>query len=178
METTEEDSRFSSLPVCNLIEDIDHYITLNGEGLPKLAIQRFESTMEQYKECEERLREHRARLILRKEEIATSLKLCDLLEKAGEECRHVRMQFPLCDNVQVRASVPPTDRVILMLGASTMVEFTFDEARQHLQKETERITAKLAELESRMDFLREQITVMELNVARIRNYVVLAALNE
>uniref|UniRef100_A0A5S6QHQ8 Prefoldin subunit 3 n=1 Tax=Trichuris muris TaxID=70415 RepID=A0A5S6QHQ8_TRIMR len=175
MTSVEDDIRFSSVPVCKLIEDVDSYITLNGEGLPKLAIQRFESSMEQYKDCEERLREHRARLLLRKEEIAASLKLCDLLEKAHKESRNVNTQFPLCDNVQVRATVPPTDRVILMLGASTMVEFTFDEARAHLRKETNRLTSKVAEFESRLDFLREQITVMELNVARIRNYVILRA---
>lgn len=51
-----------------------------------------------------------------------------------------------------------------------MVEYTFDEALQLLTKNLESAEYNLRELNEDLEFLKDQITTTEVNIARIFNY--------
>ena len=78
--------------------------------------------------------------------------------------------FVLSDSVYAVAEVPPTDTVYLWLGANVMLEYSIDEAERLLKKNQETASTNLKQVEADMDFLREQITTMEVNMARVYNW--------
>jgi prefoldin subunit 5 len=51
-----------------------------------------------------------------------------------------------------------------------MVEYTFDEAIALLTKNVENCRANLITIEKDLDFIKDQITTTEVNIARIFNY--------
>jgi hypothetical protein len=57
------------------------------------------------------------------------LSVCASQEDAATMTTH----FNISDNVFAKAEVPPADRVCLWLGASVMVEYTYDEAERLLK---------------------------------------------
>ena len=59
--------------------------------------------------------------------------------------------------------------VMLWLGANTMVEFPFDEAKQLLESNLKNGRENVTNLEKDLDFLKTQITTMEVNLARVHN---------
>ena len=63
----------------------------------------------------------------------------------------------------------------LWLGANLMVEYTYDEAIKLLGKNLANAELKIKETEDDMDFLKDQITTTEVNLARIYNQGVLNA---
>ena len=79
-------------------------------------------------------------------------------------------KFLLSDQVYAKAVVPPTSRVCLWLGANTMLEYDIDEAEELLVKNLGDAKTGLATLEDDMDYLRDQITTTEVNMARIYNW--------
>uniref|UniRef100_A0A8C7KHC3 Prefoldin subunit 3 n=1 Tax=Oncorhynchus kisutch TaxID=8019 RepID=A0A8C7KHC3_ONCKI len=78
--------------------------------------------------------------------------------------------FLLADNVYCKASVPPTDKVCLWLGANVMLEYDIDEAQSLLEKNLATASRNLDSLEEDLDFLRDQFTTTEVNMARVYNW--------
>lgn len=78
--------------------------------------------------------------------------------------------FRLSDALFVRARVPSTEKVSLWLGANVMLEYDTPEAEALLRKNYETAKSSLAQLDTDTDFLRDQITTTEVNMARIYNY--------
>ena len=62
-----------------------------------------------------------------------------------------------------------TGKVGLWLGANVMVEYTYDDALVLLGKNLANAQAKIAETDGDMDFLKDQITTTEVNMARVYN---------
>lgn len=64
-----------------------------------------------------------------------------------------------------------TGTVMLWLGANTMVEFPFQDAKQLLENNLKNGRENVANLEKDLDFLKTQITTMEVNLARVHNEI-------
>ena len=82
----------------------------------------------------------------------------------------IETKFLLSDQVYAKAVVPPTSRVCLWLGANTMLEYDIGEAEELLVKNLGDAKSSLEKLEDDMDFLRDQITTTEVNMARVYNW--------
>lgn len=78
--------------------------------------------------------------------------------------------YQLSDNIYTRAKVPPTSTVCLWLGANCLLEYTLEEATELLTKNETNATSMLASIEEDLLFLRDQITTVEVNIARCHNY--------
>ena len=70
------------------------------------------------------------------------------------------------------ANISNVDKVCLWLGANVMMEFTFEEAEELLNKNLKTATENLAVVEQQLSFLRDQITTSEVNIARVYNHEV------
>ncbi|PSN34373.1 Prefoldin subunit 3 [Blattella germanica] len=90
--------------------------------------------------------------------------------KRCENPKEIESQFMLSEQVYVKAVVPPTDKVCLWLGANVMLEYTLQDAMDLLVKNIESAKKNLGYVEHDLDFLRDQFTTTEVNMARVYNW--------
>ena len=95
------------------------------------------------------------------------LKLIRVRSAAGQE---MRTNFLLSDEVYMQALVPATDRINLWLGANVMLSYPVDEAEQLLRRNLETAERNLLQIDVDLDYLRDQITTTEVNMARVYNW--------
>lgn len=103
-------------------------------------------------------------------EIKQTLEILKYMQKKKESTSSLETRFLLADNLYCKASVPPTDKVCLWLGANVMLEYDIDEAQALLEKNLLTATKNLDSLEEDLDFLRDQFTTTEVNMARVYNW--------
>ena len=93
-----------------------------------------------------------------------------LKQKYDGDDKEVDSNFLVSDNIWAKAKIPNnTGKVGLWLGANVMVEYNFADALQLLAKNLSNAQTKLAETEDDLDYLKEQSTTMEVNIARVYN---------
>jgi len=80
--------------------------------------------------------------------------------------------FELNDTLYARANIPATEEVYLWLGANVMLSYSVDEAATLLKGRLEAAKESLHNCEEDLDFLRQQVTTLEVNTARLYNYEV------
>ena len=80
--------------------------------------------------------------------------------------------FPLSDTLYARAHIHPTTTsdVYLWLGANVMVAYPLAEAEELLADKERKARQSLGECEEDLEFLRVQITTLEVATARVYNW--------
>ena len=104
-------------------------------------------------------------------EIKRTLEMVAMLkQKHDGEQKEVETNFLISDNIWAKAKLPnDTGKVGLWLGANVMVEYTFADALALLSKNLANAQTKLTETEDDLDYLKDQLTTMEVNIARTYN---------
>ena len=126
---------------------------------------------QKYKYMEQSIMRSRQSLKVKLPDIKKTLEMVAMLKSKydGDE-KELKTNFLLSDNIWTKATVPNTSgKVGLWLGANVMVEYTYEEALKLLGKNLANAEQKLKETEQDMDFLKDQITTTEVNLARIYN---------
>lgn len=81
--------------------------------------------------------------------------------------------FLISDNVWAKAKIPnETGRVGLWLGANVMVEYNFEEALKLLERNLGNASTRIKSTEDDLNYLKDQITTTEVNIARVYNQTV------
>ena len=96
--------------------------------------------------------------------------MVQLLQRNNAEKRTVETDFILAHNLYARAEVPPTNNVGLWLGANVMLEYSLDQAEELLTKNHNQAKLTMEQTEKDLDFLKDQITTTEVNIARVYNW--------
>ncbi|KAH9766228.1 prefoldin subunit 3 [Citrus sinensis] len=78
--------------------------------------------------------------------------------------------FEVSEGIFSRARIEDKDSVCLWLGANVMLEYSCDEATVLLQKNLENAKASLEVLIADLQFLRDQVTITQVTVARVYNW--------
>ena len=78
--------------------------------------------------------------------------------------------FELNDTLYAKASIPHTEEVYLWLGANVMLSYPIDEAEELLKGKLQVAESSAEGCEEDLDFLREQITTLEVATARVYNW--------
>ena len=78
--------------------------------------------------------------------------------------------FELNDTLYAKAEVPATEEVYLWLGANVMLAYPLQEAVSLLQSKLSAAQTSLDNCEEDLDFLREQVTTLEVATARVYNW--------
>ena len=104
-------------------------------------------------------------------DIKKTLEMVVMLKKKHEaDNKSVETNFLVSDNIWAKAKIPnETGKVGLWLGANVMVEYSYDDALKLLAKNLASAEERLAEADSDIDYLKDQITTSEVNIARIYN---------
>jgi prefoldin subunit 5 len=130
---------------------------------------------QKYKYMESNLVRARMNLKVKLPDIKRTLEMvCMLKAKHESEDKSMNTNFLLADNIWAKAKIPnTTGNVGLWLGANVMVEYTYIEAVKLLGANLANAEAKIKETEADLDFLKDQLTTTEVNLARIYNQGVL-----
>ncbi|KAF6391020.1 VHL binding protein 1 [Rhinolophus ferrumequinum] len=151
-------------------EDVDSFMKQPGNETADVVLKKLDEQYQKYKFMELNLAQKKRRLKGQIPEIKQTLEILKYMQKKKESSSSLETRFLLADNLYCKASVPPTDKVCLWLGANVMLEYDIDEAQALLEKNLSTATKNLDSLEEDLDFLRDQFTTTEVNMARVYNW--------
>lgn len=156
------------IPKVIFIDNADAWVEKYGED-PLFA--QMNELYQKYKFMEGQLLRSRQNLRVKLPDIKKTLEMVVLLKKkADSDNKSVETNFLVSDNIWAKAKVPnTTGKVGLWLGANVMVEYGYDEALKLLAKNLASAEERLAEHDSDIDYLKDQITTTEVNIARVYN---------
>uniref|UniRef100_A0A8C3CAR9 Phosphatidylinositol-binding clathrin assembly protein n=1 Tax=Cairina moschata TaxID=8855 RepID=A0A8C3CAR9_CAIMO len=157
-------------PVSGTQEDVDSFMKQPGNETADVVLKKLDEQYQKYKFLELNLAQKKRRLKSQIPEIKQTLEILKHMQKKKESTNPMETRFLLADNLYCKASVPPTDKVCLWLGANVMLEYDIDEAQALLEKNLSTATRNLDSLEEDLDFLRDQFTTTEVNMARVYNW--------
>jgi len=103
-------------------------------------------------------------------ELKRTLEVVEMLEYKKEHKETLETTFELADTLYAHGEVEEVDEVHLWLGANTMLSYTIPEAKTLLNSKLVGIRQSQANAREDLEFLREQITVTEVNIARLFNW--------
>lgn len=129
---------------------------------------------QKYKFMESQLVRGRESLKIKLPDIKKTLETVKMLKEKNsqeeEEKKSFDTNFLISDNIWAKAKVPnDTGKVGLWLGANVMVEYGFDEAMKILEANLKNAEVRLKQTEDDLNFLKDQITTTEVNIARTYN---------
>lgn len=158
------------IPEAVFVEDVDSFMKQPGNETADIVLKKLDEQYQKYKFMELNLAQKKRRLKGQIPEIKQTLEILKYMQKKKESTSSLETRFLLADNLYCKASVPPTDKVCLWLGANVMLEYDIDEAQALLEKNLLTATKNLDSLEEDLDFLRDQFTTTEVNMARVYNW--------
>lgn len=167
----EKTKSFAGIPEAAFVDDVDKFMALpENNGNVDQVLKKLDEQHSKYKFMEYNLASKRRRLRIQIPDLERSLDMIKILKKHQNATSDFETQFLLSDQVFMKASIPPTDKVCLWLGANVMLEYTLDDAMSLLAKNIETAKKNLSHVEHDLDFLRDQFTTTEVNMARVYNW--------
>ncbi|KVH90210.1 Prefoldin [Cynara cardunculus var. scolymus] len=144
------------IPAASFVEDVQIY--LNQLGLDVNSTLAFlQERLQQYKVVEMKLLAQQRDL---------QAKIPDI-----EKCLDALLtDFEASEGIYSRARVEDIDSVCLWLGANVMLEYSCEEATSLLRKNLENAKASLEVLIADLQFLRDQVTITQVTIARVYNW--------
>ena len=164
MTSVESNSR--GIPRAPFIEDVGAYLK---EENAEVALQKFQETISKYRFMEKHLEEKRKALSQKLPEMINNIRVIDQLKHTTKPTSTL---YELSDTVYANALIEPSSKVFLWLGANVMCEYDLEEASKLLSDKLNVIETNLETCQSDLDYLKEQVTTMEVNMARVYNYEV------
>ncbi|KAK7107917.1 prefoldin subunit 3-like [Littorina saxatilis] len=167
---TEVVENSSGIPQTKFLEEVDEFMKKPENDSAEQVLRRFDELHSKYKFMEYNLNAKKTRLKGQIPDIRTSLDIVKHLQSKKESPAPLESRFLLSDHLFAKAKIPPTDKVCLWLGANVMLEYTLDDAQDLLQKNLNAAITTLAQVEEDLGFLRDQMTTLEVNMARVYNF--------
>jgi len=156
------------IPEAIFLDDVDSYMA--KETSSETALQKLDEQYQKYKFMETNLVQKKMRLHTQVPDIKATLANLNCLKSKKDSAEPLRTQFMLSDQLFVNAKVPATDKVCLWLGANVMLEYDIDEAEELLTNNLSTAENNLNELADDLSYLRDQITTIEVSMARVYNW--------
>ncbi|CAF3343769.1 unnamed protein product [Rotaria socialis] len=170
--TTGGDSEHLGIPKAVFVDDVDSFMQQPENDSPDTVIRRLDDLGSKYRFMEMNLLQKKKRLRGKLPDIQICLDMIAQLRKYRDNDTDMKTNFLLSHNLYGKAIMPPTDKVCLWLGANVMLEYTLDEADELLRGNQSAAQKTLQKVVEDLDFLRDQITTTEVNMARLHNWTV------
>ncbi|ESR32598.1 hypothetical protein CICLE_v10005911mg [Citrus x clementina] len=157
------------IPAAQFVEDVQTFLSqLDLDVNSALAF--LQERLQQYKLVEMKLLAQQRDLQAKIPDIEKCLDIVATLQAKKEEGEALTADFEVSEGIFSRARIEDTDSVCLWLGANVMLEYSCDEATVLLQKNLENAKASLEVLIADLQFLRDQVTITQVTVARVYNW--------
>lgn len=161
-----------SIPAMTFIENIKEFCTKYGA---EQLVEELNVFYNKYKYMDAQTQKHSESIKMKIPDIEKAIESVEFLKEKYKENKdtqsndNVKVDFMVSHNLWAKAEVPVTDKVCLWLGANVMCEYPHDEALELLTKNLNNANTTLKSNEQTIDFLRDQITVCEVNISRAYN---------
>ncbi|KAF8963295.1 Prefoldin subunit-domain-containing protein [Flammula alnicola] len=176
-----EEKNPRGIPKAPFIADVDAY--LGGQDADvESTLKGFQDALAKYRYMDSSLTQRRASLEEKIPDIKKTLiwlskskakededDLEDLEEEDGP-AKPLKTTFELNDTLYAEAELEDTDTVYLWLGANVMLSYKLPAAITLLQSKLDVAQTSLNNTIEDLEFLREQLTIMEVNTARVYNW--------
>nr|XP_040232598.1 prefoldin subunit 3 [Anopheles coluzzii] len=159
---------YAGIPEAVFVDDVEQFMKDSGnEDSVEKVLKSFDEQHSKYRFMEYNMVSRRRRL---RQQIPDLTKNLEMIKHLREQSEDQETQFLLSEQVFVKTVMPPTKSVCLWLGANVMLEYPLDEAEELLRQNKKSAEVNLRCLEHDQEFLRDQITTTEVNMARVHNY--------
>ncbi|KAF8470228.1 Prefoldin subunit-domain-containing protein [Kalaharituber pfeilii] len=158
------------IPKAPFVEKVEEYIATRADVEP--ALRKFQEMISKYQFMEVNTQRRALSLKDKIPDIQKTLDTVRFLKLRKDSNEPFETNFELNDTLYAKAKVKAGEEVYLWLGANVMLSYPIDEAEELLKGKLAAAKESLSNCEEDLDFLREQITTLEVNTARIYNWEV------
>ncbi|KAI0752042.1 Prefoldin subunit 3 [Fomes fomentarius] len=176
------------IPKAPFIADVSEY--MGADPNPEAALKDFQAALAKYRYMDNNLTQRRRGLEEKIPDIKKTLSMVEFLQerREGKDAsaeddledddlgdddtlgKPLTTTFELNDTLYTEAELEDTDTVYLWLGANVMLAYKLPAAVSLLRSKLEAAQKNLSTVIEDLEFLREQITIMEVNTARVYNW--------
>ncbi|KAJ0789442.1 putative prefoldin alpha [Helianthus annuus] len=157
------------IPAASFVKDVQAY--LNQLGLDVNNTLAFlQERLQQYKVVEMKLLAQQRDLQAKIPDIEKCLDVVATLQAKKDSDEALLTDFEVSEGIYARARIENADSVCLWLGANVMLEYSCEEATTLLQNNLENAKASLEVLVADLQFLRDQVTITQVTIARVYNW--------
>ena len=164
------------IPLAPFIDNVEDYVSSRAEVEP--VLKNFQEMISKYQFMQVNTERRMVGLKDKIPDIQKTLDTVRFLSARGSEAEPLETTFELNETLFAKAVVPPTEEVYLWLGANVMLAYPMQEAVELLEGKLSAAKTSLKNCEEDLDFLREQITTMEVATARVYNWDVVTRRKE
>lgn len=165
------------IPEARFIDKVEEFV---GNRKVEDVVAALQDLHAKYKYTESGLSTQTATVRTKLPEIEGALELVQHLQKKRQEKeagifdKDLQVNYMMSENIWAHAEVPlKKDTIMLWLGANTLLEYTFEEAAELLLRNKTHAEEQQVTLREDMSYLKNQIVMTEVNIARCHNYGVL-----
>ncbi|KAL2891527.1 putative prefoldin subunit 3 [Ceratocystis lukuohia] len=156
------------IPKAPFVDRVEDYVTSHDEV--EGTLRNFQEMINKYQFMEMNLQKRLAGLKEKIPDIQKTLETVQFLKLRGSDSEPIETTFELSETLYAKASVPATEEVYVWLGANVMLAYPVDEAVTLLSGKLNAAKTSASNFEEDLDFVREQITTMEVALARVYNW--------
>lgn len=162
----QQEKKSAGIPESKFIEDVASFMAIKENANITETLKKMDERIQQYRFLEINILQKRARLKHQLPDFERSIEIIGLLEKK----QTIETQFLMSSQLYSKARIPPTDKVCLWLGANVMLEYPLEEAKALLTKNLNTSLSNLKQIDEDLEYLKDQITTSEVNLARVYNW--------
>mmetsp|Transcript_10950 Transcript_10950/g.16495 ORF Transcript_10950/g.16495 Transcript_10950/m.16495 type:complete len:199 (+) Transcript_10950:42-638(+) len=160
------------IPTSKFIESVEDFLGADTMTIES-ALGAFNELYSKYKYMESSFEKSKNVYKSKIPEIEQTLELIKIMVSKREQNEDMITNYNLCDTIYATAKVDTeSGKVFLWIGASTMVEYTFEEAIELLETQLIQAHLKIKELMEDLYHLRGNSITVEVNMARLFNHSV------
>ncbi|KAK5287144.1 Prefoldin subunit-domain-containing protein [Cryomyces antarcticus] len=156
------------IPYAPFVDKVEDYVSSRAEV--ESTLKSFQEMISKYQFMEVNTQRRAAGLKDKIPDIQKTLDTVRFLQTRKPGSEPIETTFELNDTLYARAHVPPTEEVYLWLGANVMLSYPIPEAETLLESKLSAAQQTMSNCEEDLDFLREQITTLEVATARVYNW--------
>ncbi|KAK3069057.1 peptide chain release factor 1 [Teratosphaeriaceae sp. CCFEE 6253] len=156
------------IPVAPFVDKVEDYASSRADV--EACLKNFQEMISKYQFMEVNTQRRTVGLRDKIPDIEKTLETVRFLSSREEGAEPLESFFELNDTLYAKAAVPRTEEVYLWLGANVMLSYPLTEAEELLQSKLSAAQSSLENCDEDLDFLREQITTMEVATARVYNW--------
>ena len=166
VDKTKKNSR--GVPTMNFIDNVEDWI---DKFTSDKLISYINQYLNKYKFMEAQIVKNNEGLNVKIPDIEKCLETIEYLEKKEKE-KPVNIDYMVSNNLWAKAEVNVPDSVFLWLGANVMCEYKMDEAKNLLNQNLLNAKNQIKKNNTDLEFIKDQMTVCEVNIARVYNETV------
>ncbi|KAF9677197.1 hypothetical protein SADUNF_Sadunf08G0082800 [Salix dunnii] len=157
------------IPGAQFVEDVETYLNQSGLDVNS-ALSFLQERLQQYKLVEMKLLAQQRDLQAKIPDIEKCIDVVATLQAKKGTGEPLIADFEVSEGMYSQARIEDAESVCLWLGANVMLEYSCEEATDLLQKNLDNAKASLEVLVADLLFLRDQVTITQVTIARVYNW--------